>query len=87
MDTSSPPSKDFAIKYALENNWEKAYKENLRLLDQNPTDIDTLNRIAHALIKLAKYRKAKSYYQKVLDIDETNPIALKNLRRLEALAK
>src|SRR3990167_8647634 len=84
MDTSSPPSKDLAIKYALENNWGKAYKENLRLLDQNPTDIDTLNRVAHALIKLGKFRKAKSYYQKVLGIDKTNPIALK---RLEALVK
>ena len=87
MNISSSPSKDLAIKYALENNWGKAYKENLRLLDQNPTDIDTLNRIAHALIKLGKFRKAKSCYQKVLDIDKTNPIALKNLRRLEALVK
>ena len=87
MNVSFSPSKNLAIKYALENNWEKAYKENLKLFDQNPTDIDTLNRIAHALIKLGKFRKAKSYYQKVLDIDKTNPIALKNLRRLEALVK
>ena len=85
MTTS--PSRNHAIKYALSNNWEKAYKENLRLFDENSRDVDTLNRIAHALIKLGKFRKAKSYYQKVLDIDKTNPIALKNLRRLEALAK
>ena len=87
MDITSPPSKDLAVKYALSNNWEKAYKENLKLINENPNDIDTLNRIAHALIKLGKFRKAKSYYQKVLDIDRTNPIALKNLKRLEALAK
>ena len=87
MDTAALPSKDLAVKYALSNNWEKAYRENLRLLNKDPSDIDTLNRIAHALIKLSKYRKAKSYYKQALDIDKTNPIALKNLRRLEALSK
>lgn len=94
MDTapfSSTPiksgSKDLAVKYALSNNWEKAYKENLRLLDENPRDIDALNRIAHALVKLGKFKKAKSYYQKVLNIDRTNPIAVKNLKRLEAIVK
>lgn len=87
MDITSPTSKDLAVRYALSNNWEKAYKENLKLINENPNDIDTLNRIAHAIIKLGKFRKAKSYYQKVLDIDRTNPIALKNLKRLEALAK
>lgn len=86
MDVSSP-SKDLAVQYALSNNWEKAYKENLRLLEQEPDDVDTLNRIAHALVKLARFRKARQYYQKVLDIDKTNPISLKNLKRLDALVK
>src|SRR3972149_5344886 len=82
MDVIPSPSKDLAVKYALSNNWEKAYKENLKLLDENPGDIDSLNRIAHALIKLGRFRKAKTFYQKVLNIDKTNPIALKNLKRL-----
>lgn len=87
MDTISPPSKDLAVKYALSNNWDKAYKENLKLISENPNDIDTLNRIAHALLKLGHFRKAKTYYQKVVSLDRTNPIALKNLKRLDALSK
>ena len=87
MDVIPSPSKDLAVKYALSNNWEKAYKENLKLLDENPGDIDSLNRIAHALIKLGRFRKAKTFYQKVLNIDKTNPIALKNLKRLDSLSK
>jgi hypothetical protein len=94
MDTSSTPStpqkagsKDLAVKLAVSGDWKKAYEENLKLLSENPRDVDTLNRIAHASFKLGKYRKAKGYYQKVLDIDRTNPIAVKNLKRLEALSK
>jgi tetratricopeptide (TPR) repeat protein len=80
------PSRDLAIKYALENNWEGAYQENLRLLEEKE-DIDTLNRIAYALTKLGKFKKAKTYYQTVLKTDKTNPIAQKNIRRIETLSK
>lgn len=82
-----PPSRDLAVKYALENDWENAYKENLKLLDEQPNNKDTLNRIAHALFKLAKYDKAKQYYLKVIKIDKSNPIAVKNIKRLESLPK
>lgn len=79
------PSRDLAIKYALQNNWEAAYQENLRLLEEKE-DIDTLNRIAYALTKLGKFKKAKTYYQMVLKTDKTNPIAQKNIRRIETLS-
>jgi hypothetical protein len=85
--TDAPPSKDLAVKLALENKWEEAYNENKRLLAENPDDIETLNRTAYALIKLGKYRKAKDFYQEVIKIDKTNPIALKNLKRLETIVK
>lgn len=84
---ASPSSKDLAIKYALENNWEKACKENQNLLSESPNDVDTLNRMAHALVKLGKFKKAKTYYMAVLRNDKTNPIALKNLKRLATLPK
>ncbi len=84
---AAPSSKDLAVKYALENNWDAACKENLKLLEETPNDVDTLNRMAHALVKLGKYKKAKDYYQIVLKNDKTNPIALKNLKRLETLPK
>ena len=83
----NPPNRDKAIKFALENNWEEARRENERLLSENPNDIDTLNRLAYSLMKLRKYRKAKTFYQSVVDLDKTNPIALKNLKRLETISK
>jgi len=85
--TINPPSRDTAIKFALENKWEEAYEENLKLLAENPDEIDTLNRTAYALIKLGKYKKAKEYYQKVVFFDKTNPIAIKNLRRIDTISK
>lgn len=87
MNTSIPPSKDYAIRYALENNWELAYRENKKLFKENPYDLDTLNRLAYSLVKLGKIKNAREVYQKVLKIDKTNPIALKNLRRIETISK
>jgi len=82
----NPPAKDTAIKYALDNKWEEARDENLRLLLDNPGDIDTLNRLAYSNMKLGDFEKAKEYYESVVGMDKTNPIALKNLRRLETIS-
>lgn len=83
----STPLKDLAIKFALQNNWEEAYKINLQILESDENDIEALNRMAFSLIKIGKFKKAKQAYQKVIDIDKTNPIALKNLRKLDNVTK
>ena len=85
MTTSA--SRTLAIKYALENNWQKAYVENKKIFNETPEDVDTLNRLAYSLIKLGKFQKAKTFYQKVIKIDKTNPIALRNLKRLDTISK
>lgn len=85
--TTNPPSRDSAIKFALDNKWEEACQENQRLLVDNPADIETLNRLAYSFVKLGKYKKAKEYYESVVDLDKTNPIALKNLRRIDMMSK
>lgn len=79
--------KRLAIDSALSNNWEQAEEINLQLIEQNPEDIDSLNRLGFALMKLGKYNKAKDAYKKVIEIDKTNPIAVKNLKRLETVSK
>ncbi|HVZ11967.1 MAG TPA: tetratricopeptide repeat protein, partial [Patescibacteria group bacterium] len=84
---TNTPSRDAAIKYALDSRWEEASRENLKLLEENPNDIDTLNRLAYSFVKLGKYRKAKEYYQMVVALDKTNPIALKNLKRIDMISK
>lgn len=83
---TNPASQDLAVKYALENKWKEAFEENKRLLAENPDDIDTLNRIAYASVKLGKFNKAKEFYKEVLRRDKTNPIAIKNVRRIETIS-
>ncbi len=72
-----------AIQTALTGDWKNAISLNKKLLDENPQDIDTLNRLALAYAISGKTKDAKIAYQKVLDIDPLNPIALKNAKRLK----
>lgn len=81
------PLKDLAIKKALENNWQEAHDVNKEILKENPDDIDALNRLAFSLMRLGKYKQAKETYKKVIAIDSSNPIALKNLKKVEAIIK
>lgn len=75
-------SKDQAIQLALQGNWEKAIELNQQLLNETPSDIETLNRMAFAFIALGKSKDAMKAYEKVLLLDNQNPIALKNMKRL-----
>lgn len=71
-----------AIQTALVGDWANAITLNQTLLEENPDDIDTLNRLAFAYSSLGNSKEAKSIYQKVLSLDNQNPIALRNLKRL-----
>lgn len=79
--------KDKAIQTALEGNWEEAISANKELLEENSKDIDALNRLSLAYTIVGKIRSAKITYQKVLDIDPLNPIALRNLKNLKNTKK
>lgn len=76
------PLKTQAIQIALTGNWEEAIALNKEILETEPADIDTLNRLAFAYTVIGNLKEAKDVYQKVLDIDSANPIAIKNLKRL-----
>lgn len=78
--------KDLAIHKALEGNWEDAILANQQLLEENPTDLDSMNRLAYAYLQSGQYDKAGSVYQQVILQDKTNPIALKNIKKLETLS-
>ncbi|OGH11276.1 MAG: hypothetical protein A2857_06650 [Candidatus Levybacteria bacterium RIFCSPHIGHO2_01_FULL_36_15] len=81
------PLKDLAIKKALENNWKEACDINKKILEDNSSDIDALNRLAFSYIKLGKYSKARSIYKQVIKIDDSNPIALKNIKKIDSMSK
>ncbi|HZQ29963.1 MAG TPA: hypothetical protein VFA93_02710 [Patescibacteria group bacterium] len=75
--------RDKAIQTALTGDWKEAISTNKELLDDNPEDIDALNRLALAFTILGKTTSAKTTYQKVLKVDPLNPIALRNLKNLK----
>ena len=78
---------DLAIKYALENNWQEACNINLLILEEASSDIDALNRLAFSYLKLSLYELAEKTYNRVISLDKTNPIANKNLKKLNNISK
>lgn len=80
------PLKDQAIKSALNNNWTEAIQINLAILEENPKDLDSLNRLGFSYLKCQQYKKAKEAFEKVISFDKTNPIAVKNLKKIQALS-
>lgn len=76
------PLKSQAIQIALVGDWENAISINKLILQEEPNDIDTLNRLAFAHLSLGNNAEAKTAYEKVLSLDMKNPIAIRNIKRL-----
>ncbi len=68
-----------AIKKALAGEWQEALKINLELLKENPSDTDTLNRLARAYSETGNTKKALIIAKKVLKLDPINSIALRSV--------
>lgn len=71
-----------AIQTALVGEWNNAITLNQLILQEEPNDIDTLNRLAFAYLSSGNAEEAKAVYEKVLMLDMKNPIAIRNLKRL-----
>lgn len=80
------PLKDIAIKCALENKWDDAIQANLEILSQNAEDVDTLNRLGFAYLQTSNITEAEKTYNKVIEIDPSNPIAKKNLKKITSVS-
>lgn len=78
-----PTNKNQAIQTALTGDWQTAIDINQTILQEDPNDIDTLNRLAFAFLSAGNSKDAKSLYEKVLSLDMQNPIAIRNLKRLQ----
>jgi len=74
-----------AITLAMEGRWKEAVETNRSILENFPEDVDTLNRLGRAYMELGAYSEAKSAYSQAQKLDMYNPIAEKNLKRLENL--
>jgi tetratricopeptide (TPR) repeat protein len=74
--------KSQAIQTALVGDWPTAINLNQQILQDEPNDIDTMNRLAFAFLSSGNPKDAKALYEKVLSLDMKNPIAIRNLKRL-----
>lgn len=70
-----------AVTFAIQGQWTEALAINLEILEKDPDNIDTLNRLARCYSELGQPTKARTTAQKVLSIDPVNPIALKCLAK------
>lgn len=69
-----------AITAALESRWEEAVSLNQHIIEEDPDNIDALNRLARAYYELGNLALAKKFYNLTLKFDQYNPIAIKNLK-------
>lgn len=74
-----------SIALALEGSWKEAIKVNKEILEGNPSDTETLNRLAKAYFESGNSAKAKTVCQKIIKIDPINSIALKNLAKWKGI--
>lgn len=72
-----------AVNCALNGKWKEAVLINKSILNDNPNDIDALNRLARAYTETGEVKKAKGISLKVIKIDPSNRIAIKSLARFK----
>lgn len=73
-----------AISLSLCSSWKEAIKTNLDILEENPEDVDSLNRLARAYYEIGEINNAKKTSQKVLAIDPLNVIANKSIEKYKS---
>lgn len=78
---------DQAIAAALESDWTRAADLNKQILDVSPEDVEARNRHGRALLELGKLDDARAAYQEVLKAYPHDPIALRQVARIAALAE
>ncbi len=75
-----------AIQLALSFRWAEAEAANRDLLERFGPDPDAQNRLGKALMELGRLREAQEAYRKTLELSPSNPIARRQLAKLEATA-
>jgi tetratricopeptide (TPR) repeat protein len=73
-----------AVDLAARNRWQEAVDTNLQLLSLGE-DTDTLNRLGKAYFELGQLSDARDAYQRAHKLTPNNPIARKNVERIEDL--
>jgi hypothetical protein len=74
-----------AIALAMQSRWQEAVTANQNIIEIFPTDIDAYNRLGRAFMELGEFARAKEAYNRALELDPNNSIAVRNLQRLALL--
>ena len=74
-----------AIDMAMQARWRDAVEINKEILAAFPDDVDANNRLGRAYMELGQYKLSRVSYQRAAQLDPYNPIASRNLRRLNDL--
>lgn len=74
-----------AITAAINAAWDQAIDLNLKILSNNPNDLESLNRLARAYVETGNLIEARDTYKNVIKIDPYNVIAQRNLKKFETL--
>lgn len=72
-----------AIRLAMAGDWKAAAAANEALLSDFDDDVEAANRLGKAYTELGQSKKAIKAYERALEMDRYNSIALKNLDRLQ----
>ena len=73
-----------SVDAALNQDWPAALEANKQILNQNPNHIPTLNRLAKAYFESGQADDACQAYQQVIELDNFNAIAKKNLEKIKS---
>src|SRR5438132_13545635 len=76
---------DEAIGLALATRWVEAVQVNRGIMDRFGPDEDTLNRLGKAYTELGQLTEATEAYKGTLKMNPVNPIAVKNLGKLQTM--
>ena len=74
-----------AVKMALCADWERAVELNREILKLCPGNCEATNRLAKALMELARYQEAREVLEDLCRRSPANAIARKNLERVNNL--
>lgn len=75
--------KKAAIEAAKSADWPQAVTINQDILVHQPQDVEALNRLGLAYLRLGEEKKAKDTFKQVISFDAANIIANKHLNKLK----